>query len=425
MRLLAIGVVLCLALKVPCADARAQSPIEIDFWTTEVEPNRVATIEFLMHPFAAEHGVRISVRAIPEEDLLDAARAAAANGDMASVVQADSDTMMTLLREGLIDPAGAASMINWIGKGSFANGAIRAMSDGEALAAVPFQAWIGGIWYREDWFRAAGLNPPDTPANALHAAQYFHTPLSRRYGIGLGKQPSHYTFQTFAHFWTPRHCPPACVEADLADAMRDYAELAKHAPPSGTSSDMRELFLNDRLAMLVYSSFLFADIALGPAGKPQPSPDLVTNARFLPTAAAKDFRPFGVVEGLAFGRSGGTAEREAAKALVSYLFEPNVYMTWLHMAPGGMLPVRPQIARAEEFYNDWSGVYRRFGPDSIRSLIERVEHIRENPLDSLPTEVSRAERARVLSGAIAQLVAGNQTAEAAARWALSELAKPL
>ena len=54
---------------------------------------------------------------------------------------------------------------------------------------------------------------------------------------------------------------------------------------------------------------------------------------------------------------GNAAETAAAQKFVRYLFSPNAYITFLHMAPGGMNPVIKDIAVNPRFQQDPKGLF--------------------------------------------------------------------
>ena len=69
--------------------------------------------------------------------------------------------------------------------------------------ALPYHGWVQGIWYRADWFKNAGLDPPDTWENILKAAKTFYKPEQNQYGILVGTKPEAYSEQCFTHFAFP------------------------------------------------------------------------------------------------------------------------------------------------------------------------------------------------------------------------------
>ena len=61
--------------------------------------------------------------------------------------------------------------------------------------------------------------------------------------------------------------------------------------------------------------------------------------------------------------------------LLDFMFEPDNYIKYIHMAPGGMLPTRASIAESEEFLNDPKGIYKSYGAEKIKAIIYGMENI--------------------------------------------------
>ena len=68
-------------------------------------------------------------------------------------------------------------------------------------------------------------------------------------------------------------------------------------------------------------------------------------------------------------------------ALAKFLYRTDVYVTWLHMAPGGMLPVLRDVADLDIFYSDLQGVFRRYGRAKINDVVQGLERVRSFSLE--------------------------------------------
>jgi multiple sugar transport system substrate-binding protein len=57
------------------------------------------------------------------------------------------------------------------------------------------------------------------------------------------------------------------------------------------------------------------------------------------------------------------------------MYEPSSYITFLHMAPGGMNPMLRDIAGTSEYLNDPKGIFKRYGRKKIEEIIAGLDNI--------------------------------------------------
>ena len=93
-------------------------------------------------------------------------------------------------------------MVEKIGKDRFYLGSLMMVEspDPGNYYGLPYHGWVQGIWYRADWFKKAGLAPPNTWENILNAAKTFYKPEKNQYGILVGTKAENYAEQCFTHF---------------------------------------------------------------------------------------------------------------------------------------------------------------------------------------------------------------------------------
>ena len=105
------------------------------------------------------------------------------------------------------------------------------------------------------------------------------------------------------------------------------------------------------------------------------------------------------------------------------MFRPDIYITWLHMAPGGMMPVLRDIAQSEDFLRDPMGVFRRYGRERLAKILDGFDDIRTFSLRDgrFHPEASRAFARGVVSRMVHSVASGQSTPEAAALEADAEL----
>ncbi len=372
---------------VPLRSAAAAGGPPLRLWTTETEPQRLRVVEYI----AAAYGAWADrpapvILSLPESDLMGAMAGARRSATLPDLVNTGGDLLLALSEAGVLDEDAAGAFVSEYD--DLFPGAVAALRVAPGhQAAIPFHGWPQVLWYRQDWLEEAGLTAPTTADTLLAAVQALHREETGRMGIVCGTDSGLYTQQVFAQI--VRSFGGALFSADgrprLADsvvreALAYYAVLASHGPAGAHHWRARDWYLQGRAAAMFYSTFIMDDLAI--AGVAADSLkggrfagldgaafdiDLVSRTGFTtrlgPPAAA-----FSTINGLAIVRHRDPNGRAAALDFLRFLFRPDSMVVWLHMAPGGMLPVRSGLAGSEAFLRDPLGVFRRFGRDAVRTL---------------------------------------------------------
>ena len=376
----------------------AVSAATIEFWTTETQSDRIKTIQLLMDTFQALNP-EVAVKLVPvdENDVPSQMAAASAAGTLPALIEASSELMLAFGEEGILDVAAAGALVSKLGKKRFYQGALKMMetAGGGSYYALPYHGWVQGIWYRADWFKDAGLAPPDTWENILEAAKTFYKPEHNRYGILVGTKPEAYSEQCFTHFALSNGAGEFNASGELVfnspqtlETLTYYAELAKFNPPGPQTWRARDYYIQGKLAMFFYSTYIMDDLALAEVaagsltdthfpqlGKSAFDPQLVDNTRVVATITKAKPAAYGAIVGLGLVKQTSEQQGDATRKLVEFLYEPASYITFLHMAPGGMNPMLRDIAARSEYLNDPRGVFKRYGRSKIEEIISGLDHI--------------------------------------------------
>lgn len=391
-RILLFAVCFILAL---AGSARA---VELVFWTTEIHEDRLVVIDYLRTAFEVmQDDVTVKVVSVDENELAARLRRAVASGDPPHLVGTGSELLVAMAETGCLDTDAAGRIVRRIGIERFYPGVLHALSlpDG-GWYAVPFHGWVQGIWYRADWFEEAGLKPPSTWVDIMAAARRFTDPGKGRYGIILGTAGDHYTAQVFSQIAQANGAAMFGKGGDvifdrsrMVEALGYYAELARFSPPGHQTWRARDYFLQGRAAMLFYSTFIMDDLALKRVASDSLTgdhfsdltgaefdPKLVENVAMAPVIRREKGASYGMVNGFGICRRAGKEEQEAAERFLEFLYRPDHYVTWLHMAPGGMMPVLRDVAVSDLFLADPSGIFRRYGRSKVRDIIQGLDSIR-------------------------------------------------
>ncbi len=379
--------------------AQTAGPVTLDFWTTETQSDRMATIQVLIDTFSALNpDITINLVPVDENDLSTQAQTAAAAGTLPDIFEAPAETAVSFGTQGVVDLAATRALADKIGEDNFYSGPLKVLqtTDKTGYYALPYHGWIQGIWYRADWFEKAGLEPPNTWENVLKAAKYFNKPSQNQYGILVGTKPEAYAEQCFTPIAMSNDA--ALFDADknlifnspeMKEAVAFYAELAKYNPPGPQTWRARDYYMQGKMAMFFYSTYIMDDLALaevaagsltgenfGDLGGSDFDPELVDNTRLAPIMTNESSAGYGTVVSLGLFNQSSAAESAAAQKFIEYLYTQNAYITFLHMAPGGMNPMLKGIASNPRFQNDPNGIFKNYGAEKMAEIIDGLEDIR-------------------------------------------------
>ncbi|MBW2609139.1 MAG: extracellular solute-binding protein [Deltaproteobacteria bacterium] len=370
---------------------RPPEVVEIAFWTTETQSDRMKTIQLLMDTFQALNS-DITVKLVPvdENDMPSQMAAASAAKNLPGLIEGSSELILAFGEEGIFDIKGATKMVKEIGKDRFYQGALKMVEspDPGNFYGLPYHGWVQGIWYRADWFDEAGLAPPNTWENILKAAKTFYKPEENQYGILIGTKAENYAEQCFTHFALSNGGAEFNSKGDLIfnskeilETLEYYAELAKYNPPGPHTWRARDYYLQGKMAMFFYSTYIMDDLALAEVAAGSLTnenyselkgstfdPKLVDNTRIATTITKTRPGGYGSMVALGLVDQDNSAKNEAAQKLLSFLYEPSSYIIFLHMSPGGMNPMLRDIAGKPEYLNDPNGIFKRYGREKIEEI---------------------------------------------------------
>jgi multiple sugar transport system substrate-binding protein len=104
-------------------------------------------------------------------------------------------------------------------------------------------------------------------------------------------------------------------------------------------------------------------------------PELVENTGVVSIIKGKVPAGYGSIVALGIIKKESEKEKAAVKKLIEFMYEPFSYITFLHMAPGGMNPVLRDIASMPEYLNDPKGIFKRYGRKKVEAVIEGLDSI--------------------------------------------------
>jgi multiple sugar transport system substrate-binding protein len=370
---------------------------QLRFWTTEEQPDRLAKQQEMAAEFEAATGTSVEVIPVSENDLGTRATAAFAAGDLPDVIYHTLQFVLPWADAGILDTEANNEVVEELGRGTFAPGALTMAEFGGETAAVPVDGWTQMIIYRKDLFEAAGLAPPDSYANIEAAAKALNNPPEMFGFVAATKIDENFMSQVLEHVFLANGLSPVNVDGSvgfdekaLIESLEFYKVIADASPPGDLYwQQSRELYFAGKAAMIIWSPFILDELAgLRDSAPPTINDDPTSTelasktgiiTRFSgpsnPNGAAwADIRYFGIT---------ADADTDAAAAFVKFSMDEG-YTKTLSIAPEGKFPVRRGTPDdPTKFVDAWAtlpvGVDRKaplsdlYAPEVISEIVAGLE----------------------------------------------------
>lgn len=333
--------------------ALSASAEDIRFWTTEEQPERLARQEAMAAAFAEASGHNVEVIPVSENDLGTRATAAFAAGDLPDVIYHPLQYAAPWAEAGILDTDAATDVVEMLGEGTFAPGALGMVAMNGGFASVPVDGWTQMLVYRADLFAQAGLEPPNSYANVLAAVEALHNPPSMYGFVAATKIDENFMSQVLEHVFLANGVSPVgpdgvqpLEEAPTIEVLEFYKAIAEASPPGDLYWDQsRSLYFSGNAAMIIWSPFILDELAgLRDSAPPTINDDPTSSALAAATGVVTNFSGPSNPDGAAWGdvRYFGVtsdASTDAAMEFVQYSMGEG-YASTLAIAPEGKFPVR-------------------------------------------------------------------------------------
>ena len=421
---------------------------EFEMWTTQTQSDRVSNIQLLIDTFMALNpGIDVTLVAVDENDLPTQVAAGAAAGTLPALGEGGSEYIIGFGSEGLLDMDATTAFIKSIGKSRFYQGTLDILESPTRgkYYAVPYHGWIQGIWYRKDWFADAGFGAPDDWKSIEKAAQHFYQPDNNQYGILVGTKAEAFSEQVFTQFAISNNARLFDKDGNLIfnssrmkEAIDYYAKIAKFNPPGPQNWRARDYYIQGKMAMFFYSTYIMDDLALAEVAAGSLTSDnygdlkgasfdanLVENTAMASKITKRQPASYGVVVTYALYNQEDKNKTAAATMLLDYLFTEDAYISYVHMQPGGMNPVLKEIAESEKFLDEPKGIYTRYGTDKITEIVSGLENIQRFGIvdGNLIEDYGKIFNQQIIPQMIFKITQEGEDVQKAMDWAEGEMKK--
>lgn len=432
----------------PLVGSQAMAADTLRFWTTEEQPERLAKQQEMAAAFKAAQGIDVEVIPITEKDLGTRATAAFAAGDLPDVIYHPLQYALPWTDAGILDSDAASEVIEELGEGTFAPGALGMAATADGYASVPVDGWTQMLVYRKDLFEAMDLAPPTSYANVVAALEKLHNPPEMFGFVAATKVDENFMSQVLEHVFLANGVSPVnkdgfapLDEKKTTEVLEFYKAISEASPPGELYwKQSRELYFAGKAAMIIWSPFILDELAgLRDSAPPTINDDPTTRDLAAKTGIVTKFNGPSNPDGAAWGdvRYFGItsdANLDPAMAFVKYSMNEG-YTQTLSIAPEGKFPVRRGDSNnATAFVDAWSklpvGVDRKaplselYSADMIGEIVNGLDTaqrwgVKEGQL-SLASKIINSQ---AINRIVREFVDGEKDAPTAVKAMNDELAK--
>jgi multiple sugar transport system substrate-binding protein len=251
--------------------AFAQST-SISYWHTFTSQSEFSGLDDILALFAKAHpDITVAPEAIPNPEFMAKTTAATVAGSLPNVLALSSERFQDLRAMGAIQDI-TDRVASWERRGDFDDARFASITNEGRIYGVPAFSFVDWIYYRKDWFEAAGIAEPTTLAELRDAAIKLTDASAGRYGFGLRGGPGgqDIVVNMMEAFGAPLMHDDGSIslDRDAAIAGIDYwAGLMfrdKAVPPSAPNDGFRQIiegFQTGQTAMIYHHTGSFQDIA--------------------------------------------------------------------------------------------------------------------------------------------------------------------
>lgn len=355
----------------------------VEFWTTDNEEERVNVYEQVAARFMEENP-DIEVRIVPIEEagVTQRISTALAANRLPDIVRMGVERVAAFAADGILDEEAAGAVIASVGEDDFRAGPLAMVTNPETgnYSAVPYDGWIQALWYREDIFGEAGLNPPVAWEDIEAACAGLPGTGNLLYALTLGTDPGqNYGHQVFEQVAMSNNAWPfdeagnvTMNTPEMVEALRFYTGLQECALPGPQYwRGAREAYQLDQAGMMFYSTYIMDDLVDGSGLEGGGNVDIAVEDLPLKTGFAPEMvGPNGsasygqlVTLGIMQGAD------PAAQRVVEY-FLTTGYQDVLSLAPFGKVPV---LKSAVDEWKSSSDYFQFYSEDTLEQIANGYE----------------------------------------------------
>ena len=332
-QMIAFTISTVVALLFVAAPVMAQEKRVVHLMSDEIAPESQAFYRAAAEDFmAANPGVDIQLDFQGNMDEALAVRVAA--GEPPEIASMQLERLLTYADLGLLEPA-----TWWFEKYG---------DDVVPLASIPYKGVHWDIpyaltsemwWYRKDVLDAAGIEPPQTWADFLSAAEALNDPANDFYGIAIAAGPGEWTAWHYevllwqnGGFVFDTELRPIVDSPESIEALNFLKQLHQYSPPESATWewwDSIDAFTSELVAISMYGGRLLVHAA-------RDNPPLTEHTRVL-------HQPMGKMRAGPLSRKSHAVmsqapNKELGKEFLDFLMQPEYLLPFLRTVPVHLTP---------------------------------------------------------------------------------------
>ncbi len=354
---LILATILCLSM-LPGAVAETALEGEITFWHSFTQGPRLERIQAAADGFMAENpNVKINIETFSWADFYTKWTTGLASGNVPDMSTAQNPQVVEMIDADAIIPLDG--LIDRIGRERFFEAPLREMTVDGSCYAVPIYLHAFVMWYRTDLLEKYNLDIPATWTELYEAAstiQKGENGAVSGCSVPLGTNDQMGTI--YLDLWagsagksllTPEG-KANLTDPTIVEGIKYWVQMYKNNSPADSINynvlDQATLYYLGKNAFDFNSGFQIGGVQTN-------SPDLldVIDCAPIPTINEGD-EPDYIVNNMPMVIWKNSKHPEICEAFIEYLYQPEIYIPFLHSVPVGMLPALKEIAEDPAFTDD-------------------------------------------------------------------------
>jgi multiple sugar transport system substrate-binding protein len=244
----------------------------VGYWHTFTSQSEMAGLDTVTKAFAQKYpNVTVKSENVPNADFMAKFTLAVQGGGKPDTTMASNVRLPDMVAMGGLKDM-SARVAAWDQRQFLPDTRFKDATVGGKIYGVPSFAFVNWMYYRADWFKEAGLEPPKTFDDFQAAAIKMTDPAKNRFGFGMrgaggGEGMVIEVIRSFGSPIVDDKGQPAMDKQKAADAVRWYSELYtkyKAVPPSVTNDSFQQVmdgFTTGQTAMIWHHTGSLTDVS--------------------------------------------------------------------------------------------------------------------------------------------------------------------
>jgi multiple sugar transport system substrate-binding protein len=409
-------------------DAVAQTTGTVRVWTTQGAPLQMQAYDYMVKTFEAAHpGTKVNLELFTDDDAWPKLTTAYAGKDVPDLVQhLTPEITGSLYDRGLVELM--TDVVKEVGESDFQDSSrdIYSTGKGDYFATVIGNACMCTLWYRKDLLAEAGVKVPVYFDEWLDVAK--KTTKGGRYGVALpyGKKG----MSNYLLFFALNASGGWVIDPDMqvtfnspqtVAALEFLKEMRQYNPPGANNYSFNETlgaYVSGVAATSIYTGRVLGNVE---TQNPKIS-EQIACARF--PMRREGGRPWASCSFASQFIPKGAKNVAAAKRFAVWQYKPDVYIRFLHSAPGHLLPSLTSIGASKAYLDN--PVLEKHKPE-VAQLLDNVSFGRSaskpSPKHKFIYKAGDIIGSDVMAEVLQRVVVENVPAKTAAAWGQDRIAQ--